>query len=119
MDQIPLLLTGTMGMYGVILLVAGFAQLNGWDLRPVGQMAIAGVILQLFMTPALLIALGAAALPTTGVAIALIIYIVLLLGFFLLVNGKLGLKPTGLVCLIASLASLWIAIGFTGAVPML
>ncbi|MGH8929293.1 MAG: hypothetical protein ACRDZO_01310 [Egibacteraceae bacterium] len=119
LDQIPLLLTGTMGMYAVILLVAGVAQLNGWDLRPVGQMAIAGAILQLFMTPALVLALGAAALPTTGVTIALVIYIVLLLGFFLLTNGKLGLKPVGLVCLLASLASLWVAIGFTGAVPML
>jgi hypothetical protein len=118
LNQVFLLLTGTMGMYGAILLVAGVAQFNGWDLRPVGQMALAGLILQLFMTPALVIALGGPG-AVLGVTLGLVIYILLLGSFVLLTNGKLGLKPVGLLCLLASLASLWIAIGFTGAVPFL
>jgi cytochrome bd-type quinol oxidase subunit 2 len=120
--QIPLLLSGILGVYGFVLLVAGIAQFNGWDLRPVGQMAIAAAILQAFMTPALVIALAAALGPSglvTGLTIALVIFIVLLVGLFLLVNGKLGVKPVGAVCLLASLAALWVAVGFTGAVPML
>ena len=113
-----LLLTGIMGMYGMILTVAGIAQRNGWDLRPIGQMAIGGFILQLFMTPSIIGALGGfGAVP--GVAISLIIYILLLLAFFLVTNGKLGLKPVGFMCLLSSLASLWIALGFTGAVGFL
>lgn len=118
LNQVFLLLTGTMGMYGIILFVAGIAQFNGWDLRPVGQMALAGVILQLFMTPALLIALGGPG-AVLGVTISLVLYIILIASFVLLVNGKVGLKPVGTLCLLSSLASLWLALGFTGAVPFL
>jgi hypothetical protein len=118
LNQTFLLLTGIMGMYGVILLIAGIVQRNGWDLRPVGQMALAGFILQLFMTPALITALGGFG-AAIGVSISLIIYMVLLLGFFLVTNGKLGLRPVGILCLLAALASGWIALGFTGAVPFL
>jgi hypothetical protein len=118
LNQVFLLLTGIMGMYGAILTVAGIAQRNGWDLRPVGQMALAGFILQLFMTPAIIGALGGfAAVP--GVAVSLIIYMVLLLSFFLLTNGRLGLRPVGVMCILSALASLWVALGFTGAVGYL
>lgn len=118
LNQTFLLLTGTMGMYASILIVAGIAQRNGWDLRPVGMMALGGFILQLFMTPAIIGALGGfGAVP--GVAISLILYMALILSFFLLTNGRLGLKPVGVLCVLSAFASLWIALGFTGAVSFL
>jgi hypothetical protein len=113
-----LLLTGTMGMYGLILTVAGIAQRNGWDLRPVGMMALGGVILQVLMVPALVTELGGFS-AAIGVTIALVLYIVLLISFVLLTNGRLGLRPVGILCILSALASLWIALGFTGAVPYL
>lgn len=118
LNPVYLLLSGTMTMYGIILLFAGIAQFNGWDLRPVGQLAIAGTILQLFMTPALI-----AALPpvpgSVGLTIALVLYIILIAGLFLFTLGKLPAKLVGLVALLASLASLWVAVGFTQAVSLL
>ncbi|MGH8909849.1 MAG: hypothetical protein ACRD0K_25985 [Egibacteraceae bacterium] len=119
LDQIPLLLSGTMFMYGIILFFAGIAQFNGWDLRPVGQLGIAGTILQLFVTPALVVALAAAGVSTTGLTIALVLLIILIAGLFLFVNGKLPAKAVGLVALLTSLACLWVAVGFTGAVGFL
>lgn len=120
LSQSPLLLSGTTGMYGAILLTAGIAQLRGWDLRPVGQMCLAGIIMQIFIVIAFAQAtagLGAAYVLAT---IILAIFVLLIASLYLLITGRLtNVKVVGLLCQISAIGALWLGIGFTGVVPFL
>ena len=83
------------GMYGLLWLAAGVAQLRGWDLRPVGQMCVACIVFQLF-------------------EIALALFLPVLVGFYLVTHGRTGPTWVGWACMAAAVGSFWLAFAPTG-----
>jgi hypothetical protein len=106
------------GMYGLLWLAAGVAQLSGWDLRPIGQMCIACIVFQVFE-----IAVIATWRPFTatlaGIEVALFLFLPVLLGFYLLTHGRTQSQWVGWACMAAALGSFWLAFAPTGVAPFL
>jgi len=101
------------GMYGLLWLAAGILQLKGWDLRPVGQMCIASIVFQVFE-----IAVIATWRPFTnnlaGIEIALLLFLPVLVGFYLVTHGRTGPRWVGWACMAAAVGSFWLAFAPTG-----
>ena len=101
------------GMYGLLWLAAGVAQLRGWDLRPVGQVCVACIVFQVFE-----IAVIATWRPFTnnllGIEIALVLFLPVLVGFYLLTHGRIGPRWVGWACMAAAVGSFWLAFAPTG-----
>lgn len=106
------------GMYGLLWLAAGVAQLRGWDLRPIGQMCIVCIAFQVFE-----IVVIATWRPFTnsllGIEIALALFVPVLLGFYLLTHGRTGPRWVGWACFAAAVGSFWLAFAPTGIAPFL
>ncbi|MGH9117726.1 MAG: hypothetical protein ACRD0A_07555 [Acidimicrobiales bacterium] len=107
------------GMYGLLWLGAGFAQLRDWDLRPIGQLAVLCFILQVFM----IIVIAGTFRPWNsdllGICIALALYLPVLAGFFLVTHGRTNPKWVGWSCMAAAAGSFWLAFAATGIAPFL
>ena len=101
------------GMYGLLWLAAGIIQLKGWDLRAVGQMCVVSIVFQVFE-----IAVIATWRPFTnnlaGIEIALLLFLPVLVGFYLVTHGRTGPRWVGLACMAAAVGSFWLAFAPTG-----
>lgn len=106
------------GMYGLLWLGAGIAQVRGWDLRPIGQLALLCFILQAFE-----IIVIATFRPFTntllGIEIALALYLPVLAGFYLVTHGRTSPRWVGWSCMAAVVGSFWLAFAPTGIAPWL
>ncbi|MGH9244901.1 MAG: hypothetical protein ACRD29_11405 [Acidimicrobiales bacterium] len=117
--QAQLVFGAIAGMYGLLWLGAGFAQLRNWDLRPIGQIAVLCFILQAFE----ILVIAATFRPWTtdllGICIALGLYLPVLAGFHLVTHGRTNPKWVGWACMAAAAGSFWLAFAPTDIAPFL
>lgn len=105
-------------MYGLLWFGAGFAQLRGWDLRPIGQLAVLCFILQAFEI-IVIATFRPWSVTFTGIEIALALYLPVLAGFFLVTHGRTSPRWVGWTCIVAGVGSAWLAFAPTGIAPFL
>ena len=101
------------GMYGLLWLGAGVAQVKGWDLRPIGQLALLCFLLQTLE----IIIIGTFrpwSSTLLGIEIALALYLPVLAGFYLVTHGKTTPRWVGWACMAAAVGSVWLAFAPTG-----
>lgn len=117
--QAQLLFSAIAAMYGFLWLGAGIAQLRGWDLRPIGQLAALCFILQVFEILVIAVEFRPWSGDLTGITIALALYLPVLAGFYLVTHERTTPKWVGWSCMVAALGSGWLAFAPTGIAPFL
>jgi len=104
------------GMYGFLFLGFGVVQMAGWDVRPVGNVALLSAILQ-----AIEIVVIAARWPLNVnnilTEIVLIVYVIALIGFWRTTHGKQTPRVQGFLLLAAWLGTFYFMIWAGGLLP--
>lgn len=111
--KLGLLFSAIAGMYGLLWLGAAVVQARGWDMRPIGNLALLCLVLQVIEMALLASYQTAAGIPTAHFAfieIALGLYVLVLAGFWAVTHGRINARPVGLACLLAVVGTLYIMI---------
>lgn len=90
------ILSATTGMYGLLWIGVFAAQVRGWDLRPVGNLCVLLLGLQIILMIAFARTVGLTSLHAWLVEAVLLSYVILLYLFRQLTFGKVGARPVGL-----------------------
>ncbi len=114
--QIQIMFSAISGMYGFLFLGFGFVQLQGWDLRPVGNAALGAAIMQVIEIIIIAVMWGLS-LGNILIEIVLIIYVVALLGFWRTAHGKQSPQIQGWLLLLAWLGTFYYMFWSGGLLP--
>lgn len=102
-------------MYAFIWLGAGITQMLGWDLRPIGNIALLCLILQLIEMA--VIASWGLTTHLVLVEVVLLSYVLVLAGFWAATHGKVSTRPVGVLCLVAFVLTLYLQFWASGILP--
>ena len=102
-------------MYGFIWLGAAFVQIFDWDLRPLGNIALGCLIMQLFEMA--IIANWGLTTHLWLVELVLLSYVAVLYGFWRATHGKMPTRPVGVLCLVAFVLSFYFQFWASGILP--
>lgn len=116
--QVQLMFSAIPLMYGLLWLGAAITQVQGWDMRVIGQLALVCLFLQ--VTQMIVIALQFRPWTTdlTGIQVVLGSYVLVLAGFFLVTHGRTSPKWVGRVCILAAAGTAWLAFVPSGLIAM-
>ena len=110
------------GKFALLWTGVTIVQLKGWDMRPVGTMCLLLAIIHAYeslLLPGLLADVGVAMnLTFILLEVVFVIYILVLLGFWLVTHGKIGVRPVGWVCILGTIGSLYVQFMVSGVVPI-
>jgi hypothetical protein len=112
---VQLLFTIITGMYGFIWLGAAFAQIFGWDLRPVGNLALLCLIIQVFAM--VVLASWGITLNTLLIELVWFSYVLVLAGFWAATHGKISTRLVGYACLLAFVLDFYPHFWASGILP--
>ena len=114
--EVQVMFSAISGMYGFLFLGFGVVQMAGWDVRPVGNVALLSAILQ-----AIEIVVIAARWPLNVnnilTEIVLIVYVIALIGFWRTTHGKQTPRVQGFLLLAAWLGTFYFMIWAGGLLP--
>ena len=100
LDDASVVLAGLIVFYGLFFVVLGKAEMNGWDLRVVGNLAVPTAILPLFWWDAL---------PGEWMLRSiLIVWLVAFLSVTATTYGKLQAKPLGGILAVTAIYTFWV-----------
>jgi hypothetical protein len=111
--RLGLLFSAISGMYGLLWLGAAVIQARDWDMRPIGNLALLCLVLQVIEMALLASYRTAAGIPTAHFAlieIALGFYVLVLAGFWAVTHGRIDARPVGFVCMLAVIGTLYIMV---------
>lgn len=114
--EVQIMFSAISGMYGFLFLGFGVVQVKGWDLRPVGNVALLSAIMQLIEV-IIIAARWGLDLNNIITEIVLIIYIVVLVGFWRTTHGKQAPNVQGWLLLLAWLGTFYFMIWSGGLLP--
>jgi hypothetical protein len=114
--EIQIMFSAISGMYGFLFLGFGFVQIKGWDVRPVGNVALCAAILQVIEI-IIIAARWGLNLNNILTEIVLIIYVVALVGFWRTTHGNQSPQIQGWLLLLAWLGTLYFMIWSGGLLP--
>jgi len=114
--EVQIMFSAISGMYGFLFLGFGFVQLKGWDLRPVGNVALCAAILQVIEIIIIATRWGLG-LNNILTEIVLIIYVAALVGFWRTTHGKQSPAIQGWLLLLAWLGTFYFMIWSGGLLP--
>jgi hypothetical protein len=111
--KLGLLFSAISGMYGLLWLGAAVVQARGWDMRPIGNLALLCLGLQVIEMGLLASYRSAAGIPTAHFLLteaALASYVLVLYGFWAVTHERINARPVGLFCIIAVVGTLYIMV---------
>jgi hypothetical protein len=111
--ELGLLFSAISGMYGLLWLGVAVIQARGWDMRPIGNLALLCLGLQVIEMGLLASYRTAAGLSTAHFLLteaALAGYVLVLAGFWAVTHRRINPRPVGLLCLLAVVGTLYIMV---------
>jgi hypothetical protein len=105
------------GKFGLLWIAVTVVQIKGWDLRPIGTVCLLLAlihVIEMIILPILV--------PVTAniviIEIVFVSYVLVLLGFWAVIHGKLSPKPQGWIMLISTVGTLYIQFIASGVLPL-
>ena len=114
--EIQIMFSAISGMYGFLFLGFGFVQIKGWDVRPIGNVALVAAIMQILEILVIAFRWGLS-FGNILTEIVLILYVLALLGFWRTTHGKQSPKVQGWLLILAWLGTFYYMFWSGGLLP--
>jgi hypothetical protein len=103
------------GKFALLWIGVTMAQVRGWSLKPIGTMC--ALLAVMHMIEMGILASWGVTLHIALMEVVFGIYVLVLIGFFLLPYGRIGVRPVGAISVIASIATLYLVYVAGGILP--
>ena len=115
--RLQILFASLGGKFGLLWIGVTIVQIRGWDLRPVGTMCLFIALIHV-IEMVILPTLVPVTLNIILIEVVFVSYVLVLLGFWAVIHGKIAPKPVGWILLIATVGTLYIQFIASGVVPL-
>lgn len=103
------------GKFVFLWIGVAVAQVRGWSLKPIGTMALFLALLHL-IEMGILASFGVT-LNIVLIELVFVIYVLVLIGFWALIYGRIGARPVGAISVVAAFATLYLEYVVGGILP--
>jgi hypothetical protein len=103
------------GKFALLWIAVAVAQVRGWSFKPIGTMCAFLALLHL-IEMGILASFGVT-LHVVLIEIIFAIYVLVLIGFWLLPYGRIGARPVGVVSVVAAFSTLYLEYVAAGILP--
>lgn len=115
--RLQILFASLGGKFGMLWIGVTIVQILGWDMRPVGTMCLLLAlihVIEMIILPTLV----PVDLNIILIEVVFASYVLVLLGFWAVIHGKIAPKPVGWILMIATVGTLYIQFVASGVVPL-